>query len=168
MTTLLIRLVRLDYKILGGFLLVEHSCDYPIDPAWTQLLQPTWGLFVQWTRVFRTLVIGLEVRLGSQVYSPKNPGYPAFLSLPLRPDWLEWLAVLLTVNLIQTLNLSKLKRRLVMWGLAYKVEWRINSVPVRPFESTWLEGLAACESLVFVFRFIFDLNIFWGSSFVTC
>ena len=31
-----------------------------------------------------TLVIGLKARLGSQVYSPKNLGYPAFLSLPLR------------------------------------------------------------------------------------
>ena len=35
MITLLIRLVRHDYKILGGFLLVEHSYDYPIDPAYT-------------------------------------------------------------------------------------------------------------------------------------
>ena len=24
-------------------------------------------------------------RLGRQVYSPKNPGYPAFVCLPLRP-----------------------------------------------------------------------------------
>ena len=35
MTTLLIRLVRHNYKILGGFLLIEHSYDYPIDPACT-------------------------------------------------------------------------------------------------------------------------------------
>ena len=32
-----------------------------------------------------TLAIGYQARLGSQVYSPKNPGYPDFLSLPLRP-----------------------------------------------------------------------------------
>ena len=35
-------------------------------------------------------------RLKSQVYSRKNPGYTAFLSLPLRLDWLEWPVVLLT------------------------------------------------------------------------
>ena len=35
MTTLLIRLVRHDYKILGGFLLIEQSYDYPADPACT-------------------------------------------------------------------------------------------------------------------------------------
>ena len=32
-----------------------------------------------------TLVIGLKARLGSQVYSPKTPGYPAFLSKSLCP-----------------------------------------------------------------------------------
>ena len=32
-----------------------------------------------------TLAIGYQARLGSQVYSPKTPGYPAFLSKPLRP-----------------------------------------------------------------------------------
>ena len=46
----------------------------------------TWGLVCsKEQRVFITLVIGLKARLGSQVYSPKTPGYPAFLSLPLRP-----------------------------------------------------------------------------------
>ena len=35
MTTLLIRLVRHDYKILGGFLLIEYSYDYTVDPACT-------------------------------------------------------------------------------------------------------------------------------------
>ena len=34
---------------------------------------------------FMTLIIGLKARLGSQVYPPKTPGYPAFLSKPLRP-----------------------------------------------------------------------------------
>ena len=43
-----------------------------------------------------TLVIGLKARLGSQVYSPKTPGYPAFLSQPLPQVILEQPAVLLT------------------------------------------------------------------------
>ena len=77
MTTLLIRLVRLDYKILGGFLLTEHSRDYPLirriclftnnmgascslSIAMTNLLirlirlewNITWGLFVKWTELW--------------------------------------------------------------------------------------------------------------------
>jgi hypothetical protein len=34
MTTLLIWLVRHDENILGGFLLIEHSYDYPNGPAY--------------------------------------------------------------------------------------------------------------------------------------
>ena len=62
MTTLLIRLVRHDYKILGGFLLIEHIYDYPIDPACMPGMKYYLGALVQWTRVFLTLVIGLEAR----------------------------------------------------------------------------------------------------------
>ena len=35
MTTLLIWLVYLNCKLLGGFLLIEHSYDYLIGPAYT-------------------------------------------------------------------------------------------------------------------------------------
>ena len=55
MTTLLIRLVRLESNITWGLFVNGQSFDDPCN------------------------------RLGRQVYSPKNPGYPAFVSLPLRP-----------------------------------------------------------------------------------
>ena len=58
----------------GGDLLNEQSLDYPLDPASMPLIKYYLGLFVQWTRVSMTLVIGLKARLGSQVYSPKTLG----------------------------------------------------------------------------------------------
>ena len=99
-------------------------------------------------------------RLGRQVYSPKIRVILPLYACHSDQVILEWLAVLLTVNLIKTLNLSKLKRRLVMWGPAYRFELRINSVAVRPLNSTWYWGLAAYEGLVFSW-FAFALNIFW-------
>ena len=69
---------------------------------------------------------------------------------------LDWLAVLLTVNLIKILNLSKLKRWWVMWGPAYRFELRSNSVVVRPLNSTWCWGLAAFECLGFLFSIAFE------------
>ena len=65
MTTLLIRLVRHSYQILGGFLLIEHSYDYPADPACTPGMKYYLG----------ALVNGQSFddpcnRLGRQVYSP--------------------------------------------------------------------------------------------------
>ena len=80
MITLLIRLVRHDYKTLGGFLLIEHSYDYPTDPTYTPGMNITWGLLVN-----EQSFVDPCNRLGRQVYSPKNPGYPAFVCLPLRP-----------------------------------------------------------------------------------
>ena len=100
-------------------------------------------------------------RLGSQVYSPKIRVILPLYTCHSDQVILEWLAVLLTVNLIKTLNLSKLKRRLVMWGPTYRFELRFNSVAVRPLNSTWYWGLAAYEGLVFSFFFVFALNIFW-------
>ena len=44
MITLLILLACYDYQILGGFLLIEHSYDYPTDPAYTPGLKIIWGL----------------------------------------------------------------------------------------------------------------------------
>ena len=55
MTTPLIQLICLESNITWGLLVNEQSF---VDPC---------------------------NRLGRQVYSPKNPGYPAFVSLPLRP-----------------------------------------------------------------------------------
>ena len=82
MTTLLIRLARHNHQILGGFLLIEHSYDYPIDSACTLGMKYYLGALCSTDKSFYDPCN----RLGSQVYSPKNPGYPAFLSLPLRPD----------------------------------------------------------------------------------
>ena len=66
MTTLLIRLVRHDYKILGGFLLIEHSYDYPINPAYTPGMKYYLGAPVN----EQSFVVPCN-RLGRQVYSPK-------------------------------------------------------------------------------------------------
>ena len=79
MTTLLIRLVRHSYQILGGFLLIEHSYDYLANPACTPGMKYYLG----------ALVNGQSFddpcnRLGRLVYSPKNLGYPE--SLPLYPS----------------------------------------------------------------------------------
>ena len=128
MTTLLIRLIRLEWNITWGLLVNEQSFVVPCN------------------------------RLGRQVYSPKIRVILPLYACHSDQVILEWLAVLLTVNLIKTLNLSKLKRRLVMWGPAYRFELRINSVVVRPLNSTWYWGLAAYESLVFS-DLLFSLNI---------
>ena len=110
MTTLLIWLVRHSYQILGGFLLIEHSYDYPADPACTPQMKHYLG----------ALVNGQSFddpcnRLGLLVYSQKNPGYPAFLSLPLRPGNPGMTRCTLdNQSSKKTLNLPKLKRRLVM------------------------------------------------------
>ena len=104
------------------------------------------------------------------MYSPKIRVILPLFACHSNQVILEWLTVLLTVNLIKTLNLSKLKRRLVMWGPAYRFELRINSVAVWPLNSTWYWGLAAYEGLVFsglyflwtLFGFIFCAVLIYG------
>ena len=66
MITLLTRLVRHDYKILGGFLLIEHSYAYPVGPAYMPGMKYYLGLFVN----EQSFVVPCN-RLGRQVYSPK-------------------------------------------------------------------------------------------------
>ena len=103
-------------------------------------------------------------RLGRQVYSPKIRVILPLYACHSDQVILEWLAVLLTVNLIKTLNLSKLKRRLVMWGPTYRFELRSNSVAVQPLNNTWCWGLAAFECLVFLVYI--DFASFWWFLFV--
>ena len=87
-------------------------------------------------RVFITLVIGLKARLGSQVYSPKTPGYPAFSSKPLHPGNPGMTRRTFDKSISQTLNLSKLKQRLVNVRSILKgfVKW-FNSVAWQPMKS---------------------------------
>ena len=56
---------------------------YRHPPSTTQILLGG-SLLLKEQRVY-TLVIGYQARLGSQVYSPKTPGYPASLSKSLHP-----------------------------------------------------------------------------------
>ena len=48
--------------LLGGFLLIEHSCDYPIHPACTPGMKYYLGALCSTDKSFLTLVIGLEAR----------------------------------------------------------------------------------------------------------
>ena len=66
-------------RSLGGFLLIEHIYYYPLNPAYMPGMTYYLGAFVN-----EQSFIGPRNRLGRQVYSPKNPGYHAFV-LPATP-----------------------------------------------------------------------------------
>ena len=97
-------------------------------------------------------------RLGRQVYSPKIRVILPLYACHSDQVILEWLAVLLTVNLIKTLNLSKLKWWLVMWGPTYRFELRSNSVVCSPWIALDIEAWQPFNALLF--WFILTLNLF--------
>ena len=75
-------------------------------------------------------------RLGRQVYSPKNLGYPAFLSLPLRPGNPGMTRRTLDSQSYKDPELVKVKTTIGHVRPGLQVELRNNSVVVRPLNRT--------------------------------